>query len=250
MNKILKVFIIGVVSVALPMAQAYAVLPHADSVFENEVAGNFTEEIQISGLVLNSATPQGEISDIPYGELINAETVIPLEDLTQGIALEEIEATSEEELLTIPGEEHHFWTTRKMVVTTSILLTTGLLVGLLLFLAAGAGGGSGGSSSAGGGGGTILGPLGGPPGPNGTDGPNDLVPEGPGGPEDFVVPTGIIPPVVGGDPGVDPEAILEFNPGSPNGIPGTTTIPHHPEPSTFLLMALGLLIPFFRKKTA
>ncbi len=81
-----------------------------------------------------------------------------------------------------------------------------------------------------------------PPGsnpPNGNEGPSGDNPTGnnPDG-------SGFPPIGGGGIPGGDP-GDLPIDPILPSG----PTIPHHPEPSTVLLLGLGLLVPFLRKRS-
>lgn len=149
-----------------------------------------------------------EPAQIPTGDLFQVETII------SGNTAEEpsIEMPGEQDLLEVPvlaEDDQKFWTTKKIVISTSLLLTTGLLIGLLLLLAGSGSGGSGGSGVGVGAGGGIGGIL-------------PVIPTGPGGP------TG-------------PANLT--NPFVPTG-----GIPHNPEPSTFLLMGLGLLVPFLRKR--
>ena len=214
-KNLFRIVIVTILTFTLPIPQLYAVVPDPHSAL-SDVAEKISEEIEIlgsdaqqsEGIETNAATPDDPLKPA---------TIVPSD-----ILAEETPAVDDQELDLVPttDEDHHFWTRGKvLVITTSVILTTtGLILGLLLLLGGGGGGsGSGGGAGGGGGsgGGAIVPPIG-----------FDIA----GGPEDGLVPGTIL----GGG----------LVPGT---IPGGN-IPHHPEPSTFLLMGLGLLIPFLRKR--
>ncbi len=253
--KKLKVFIVATLIIAMPMSQARAVVPDMNSVISDVVESTGITDLHISGAGsqhVNLAQVLAPSQDSPK---------LPAAALPSSIVIQETPTTEEldtqdqndnEDLvggLALPG--HHFWTTRKLVITSTLLLTTGLLVGLLLMLSSGGSSSGSGAGNAGGGGGGGGGnnpppndPNNGPPqnankDPKVVDPPvdPDVVP---------YVPPPIIPPVV--DPDLD---IIDpiIDPILPdNQLPPGNNIPHHPEPSTFLLMGLGLLVPMLRKR--
>lgn len=214
LSNALKALVIGVVSLTLSLSQAYAVIPDTHSVLGELVAS--TEETSQNPQV-DSDQPRAVEAvedEVPSAEdLLQSQAFVPSDILgAESAALEDFDTRAQDELV-LPETGHHFWTRRNVVLTTSILLTTGLVVGLLLLLAAGGGGGGGSSDSGGGGGAGFVGAGGG---------------ELP-----------LAPPII-------PRIGFESGPGS---IPGPS-VPHHPEPSTFLLLGLGLLIPLLRKREA
>ncbi len=280
--KISKVFIISVLTIAMPISQARAVIPDVNSVISDviessgndfHISGADSQHVNLIQGVQGVTLPQAQVLLKPNG--VSPSVVI---DQTPGVEeLETQEQNDNEDLvggLALPG--HHFWTTKKLVITTTLLLTTGFLVGLLLLLASGGSSSGSGSSSGGGtsGGGsspnsslpppsgtngvlvsdgTGLGggstPGGGTSGGSGSDsnlppgnddgsGNGDLLEEGGSG-----TGGGSLPIILGGG-GTD-SSVGNGALGGPLG----GTIPHHPEPSTFLLMGLGLLVPFLRKRS-
>jgi len=281
--KISKVFIISVLTIAMPISQARAVIPDVNSVISDviessgndfHISGADSQHVNLIQGVQGVTLPQAQ-------DLLKPNGVTPSVVIDQTPGVEELETQEQkdnEDLvggLALPG--HHFWTTKKLVITTTLLLTTGLLVGLLLLLASGGGSSGSGSSSDGGtsgggsspsnslppsgtdagvlasdgtglgggstpGGGTAGGGSGSdsnlPPGNDDGSGNGDLLEEGGSG-----AGGGSLPIILGGggtDSNVGNGAL-----GGPLG----GTIPHHPEPSTFLLMGLGLLVPFLRKRS-
>ncbi|MBI4358216.1 MAG: PEP-CTERM sorting domain-containing protein [Candidatus Omnitrophica bacterium] len=143
-------------------------------------------------------------------DLSQAPAIIKSDVLKEEIpAFEELAATDQEELI-LPTDDQPFWTKGKLIVTSSVVLTTGLVVGLILLLVSVGGGGS----SGGGGGGSGGNPF--------------------------------IPPIVDL---LDPDSTSKIiTDNSKKTITDIPLGPHHPEPSTFLLMGLGLLIPFLKKR--
>lgn len=147
---------------------------------------------------------------------------IEIKDLNEE-NLEDLETRLQDELL-VEEERQRFWNRDRILIGSGILLLTGLVLGLVALLS-GSGSGSGSSSSSGSSGNT---------GNNASPGgPLSEGLGGSGGPGEG----GGIPPVGGGDGG--------FPLG---GGRGSFPIPHNPEPSTFLLAGLGLLIPLLRKR--
>ena len=198
----LKTVLICILTITLPMTQAYAVIPDPHSVLSDAVEQ--TEESQ----EINISAPEGDQPQIPTGDLLQVQTIISGSSVHQpSIEVQE----DMDDLLEAPidvTDDEKFWTNKKIVITSSVLLTAGILIGLLLLLAGGGGSGSG-AGSGGGAGGGFAG-LGGIP-----DGDSPIIP-----PADLLI---------------DP-----LNP---------PFVPHHnPEPSTFLLMGLGLLVPILRKR--
>lgn len=222
MKAFLKSVLVITLTITLPITQAYAVIPESHSTLSDVVESH-------------GANPDVNISahgpaQIPSADLSQVEMIIG------GTDEEAIEMQNDDEdLLDVPViavDDSRFWTQRKIVVTTSILLSTGLLVGLLLLLS---GGGSGAGAGAGGGAGSAGGSGGDNPGSGGS--PDSGLADPFGG-----LPGGSLPgggTLPGGLPGLDGTGTL------PAG-----KIPHNPEPSTFLLMGLGLLVPFLRKRFA
>ena len=191
LSNLLKILVIGVVSITLPMVQAYAVVPDVHSVL-SETVESTSSDSATSGSQQAGSESSNVATDIPAGDLAQPSAVIPADVFEQTSAPEELETLGDDqdEIATalLPEQGHGFWTKRK-------ILTTSLLLGLLLLLA---GGGSALSFLGGGGGSSSSGSFAG----GGRGGENGDIP------------------------------------------------PHHPEPSTFLLLGLGLLVPFFRKRSA
>lgn len=157
----------------------------------------------------------------------------PAEEELETLIGEEIESLRQEELL-VEGAPQPFWTRRKFLMATSLLLVTGLVVGLVAMFS-GSGSGSGDSSGSGAGGGSNFGDSGIPPSGE---------PANPQGPQDEAEDPNLVPG--GGGPIGGPG-----DAGSGGGpfVPPVNA-PANPEPSTFLLAALGLLIPLLRKRGA
>jgi len=273
--KISKVLIISVLTIAMPISQARAVVPNLNSMISDvvESSGN---DLHISGadshhtgLVQGVTLPQGLMKP----NLVTSSAII---EQTPGV--EELETQDQDQDqdqldgLALPG--HHFWTSKKFIITTTILLTTGLLVGLLLALSGGSSGS--GSSTGESGGGSGAG--------SGSTGDNSLNLSNP--PSGDTTPGGDLnnnlnenslnnPPGGDGNPGGDNDNLTDTDPedtsdinsivggggGGNNSSNGDidqiinnsdlpeSGLPHHPEPSTLLLMGLGLLVPFLRKRS-
>ncbi len=239
----LKTVLVFILAVTLPISQAYAVVPDVHSVISDvsESNGNFQDiNLAIPGgaEMFQSLTNQPSLADIS--------SIISSDPLPENI-IETEDVSDQEGSLDIPlvnGEGQHFWTRGKIITASAILFSTGLLLSLI-FVLSGAGSGSGSGSGSGGGGNSNP-----PPDPNNPN-LNDLNGDGtnppPGGDNSF-------PPIGGGGTGPGGEETIQqlldngggLLPGGGNGIPGG--VPHHPEPSTFLLMGLGLLVPFLRKR--
>ena len=230
MKAFLNYVLVITLVITLPITQAYAVIRESHSTLSDAVESHGTN------LDVNISAPDVSVPStvqIPSVDLNPVEMIIGGTD-DEGIVMEQ----DDEDLLGVPViavDDTHFWTRGKIIIGTSLLLTTGLLVGLLLLLSSGgSGSGSGAGSGAGGGSGSSGGSGGGDPGLT------DLL----GG-----LPGGSLP---GGLPGLDGTGSL------PGGLPGLLggdtlpggKIPHNPEPSTFLLMGLGLLVPYLRKRFA
>lgn len=145
----------------------------------------------------------------------------------QSLSDEELQSIVTGDGVLIPGSSERFWTRGKIWTSVSLMVITGLIIGLVAMFS-GSGSGSGDSSGSGSGSGGNSGQGDTPP--NGDPSNPDGLPEGDGG----------NPPVVPGGGGS----------GSGSGGPFVppSNIPHNPEPSTFLLAGLGLLIPLFRKR--
>lgn len=280
--KISKVFIISVLTIAMPISQARAVIPDATSIISDVVESSGTE-LHFSGvdsqhIILIQGV--GGLNLPQAQDLVKPRAIAPSVVIDQTPGVEELEAQdqTEDQLtgLALPG--YHFWTTKKLVITTSVLLTASLLVGLLLLLASGGSSGSGSSSGESGGG------SGGTSGGSPLDSPLNLssLPDGPTNPgagSDNTTDSSLNNPPPGdgspngGDNDGDSTDADPDNPGDINsilgggegagdnssnggldqiinnsGLPGSG-IPHHPEPSTFLLLGLGLLVPFLRRRS-
>lgn len=218
-----KSILIFVLTITLPISQAYAVVPDSHSTLSDAVESHGeNSEMNISTDEIADST------QIPTGDLFQVQTIISSHAADEVIEIHD----DSDDLLPEPiadVDDQRFWTSKKIVISSSILLTAGLLVGLLLLLA---GGGSGGGSSAGtvgGSSGAVAG-AGIPgivPGVNGGVAGGDLV---------NIIPFGVLE---GPDPGLDSTNPLSLPVGQ---------VPPNPEPSTFLLMGLGLLVPFLRKR--
>ena len=283
LNGLLRILVAGLVLVTMPITQAYPAIPSTDAFIQDIAESADSHEIHIPG---NQQGNVEEGAEVPTEDLLPSRALIPneiLQEETQA-TVEEIEDDSDEDkdkagAFLLLDHDQHFWTSKKIWITTSIVLSTGLLLGLLLLLAAG-GGGSGSSSGAGvggGDGGALDFGLGGIPGGgdlnelfsplsgnNPSQNPENLTDTGEGDPNNGGDPSGgngngdennppsdqNIPPAGGGggptDDGVTDFVSPPIDTNLPH-IPGTG-IPHNPEPSTFLLLGLGLLLPFFRKK--
>jgi len=255
--KKLKVFIVAILITVMPMSQARAVVPDLNSVISDVVESTNVNDIHISGADSQHINLAQMIT--PSQDLTKPSVVVPAlapaDVIQETSTVEELETQDQDDNqdlvggLALPG--HHFWTTRKLVITTTLLLSAGLLIGLLLGLTGGShgsstsflsdGSGPGGGSTGSGDPGTLDNLGGGPPGNDPND-PNNPDPTN-GDPSD---PSNSLPPGGGGPlPGGGSDGPID-NLGSPT-LPGSG-IPHHPEPSTFLLMGLGLLVPLLRKR--
>ena len=227
--------------VTLPMAQAYCsvpefVLPPVDF----SMVPNLNENMTITNIVPATIQDETVAGDEPiFNFLTKDEEVIevgPQQDELELILNEELTQIGEEAPIdsVIPGSQNkgRFWTKGKILVTTGILLSVGVLFGVLAFAFAGSGSGSGSGdgSGTGGGGGAPDNPQGNGDQPNDNDNPDGGIPPGGGG------------PIGGGDDPIGPPG-EGFVP-----LPEGHGIPHNPEPSTFILLGLGLLVPFFRRR--
>ena len=240
-----KIALVLTLSVIIPVTQAYAVVPDMHSVISDitESTGSMPD-INISGpdaQMLQSVLPQMDFtmaSSIISNDQTSPESLIEMQTIIEDDEL------FEEPVITIGNER--FWTKGKIIAGATILLSTGLLLSLV-FLLSGSGGGSGSGSGSGAGGGSGSG--GGGPDPSSLI--DDELGDGntppPGGEENSFPPIGGGGDVPGGD---TIEQLIDNGggllPGGGNGIPGG--VPHNPEPSTFLLMGLGLLVPGLRKR--
>ncbi len=248
----LKTILVFILAVTLPISQAYAVVPDVHSVISDvsESNGNFQD--------INLAIPGAEMFQSLTNQqpsLADISSIISSDPLPENI-IETEDVSDQEGLLDIPlvnGEGQHFWTRGKIIAASAILFSTGLLLSLI-FVLSGAGSGSGSSSGSGSGGGSGGNPN--PPDPNNPNlnDPNNggLTDESSNDLNDATNNNGF--PLIGGGTGPGGEETIQqlldngggLLPGGGNGIPGG--VPHHPEPSTFLLMGLGLLVPFLRKR--
>ena len=184
-----------------------------------------------------------ELSDLRFSEspaptsLVNADLIDGLFSY-ESMTPEELENALQDDLLLPEG--NHFWTRTKLAIGLTLLLAVGLLAGIIaLFSGSGSGSGSGSDSGT---------------GESGEDSDQNR--------------NQLPPPIFGwggGDGG--PLALLDASEGSGagggavggSGFGGTIEeiaggseipplIPHHPEPSTMLLLSLGLLLPILRKR--
>lgn len=138
------------------------------------------------------------------------------------------------------GTSGRFWTGRRTLIIGGTVILAAVLVGIFLALA-GSGSGSGATSAAGGG---ASGGAGGPndfdnlPGGGGEGAPGGDGGGGSGGPEGS---NSLFPG--GGGAGGDGEGDESYSGDEGN----RSSIPSNPEPSTMLLVSLGLALPFIRK---
>ena len=235
-KNLVRIFLVVVLTLTLPISQVYAVVPDLQPLM-TDVVERFGEGFDLAASGVGQ-TP-APVVNISTAQLVKSAVITPsqiVEDEAPALEAVELKEAPEMDFVPIQAEEGHpFWTKKKIVISATLLLTATVLLSGLLFLLGGSGSGSGSGSGDGSGGGP--GGPGEPGGPPGDGGPGD------GGPGDG---NPFIPPVGGGGP-IGPGT---GNPGDPfvSGDPIPGGIPHHPEPSTFLLMGLGLIVPLLRKR--
>ncbi|GEM_PF-3956810 len=244
----LKSVLIVTLSVMLSISQAYAVVvPDAHALLSDITESN-NNIPDISILAPSSITAQ----NILQPDFTVASTIISGTQITDENVIEMQDVTGDEELLYSPliTNDHHFWTRGKIILGSTILLSTGLLLSLVFLLSgSGSGSGSDSNSNTGGSGGGSDPGNGGDPGQSGLNNGGD---PGAGGPKGGTDNENLFA-LGGGGPNPDNSNLNDLinELGNDNGLQTGNLplgIPHHPEPSTILLMGLGLLVPFFKKR--
>lgn len=239
--------IVMVLTVALPLSQAHASVTELGFTEIDFPAAAYIEE----SMAIGDFIPPIVQNEVGSGEhpfydfILKEEDVIetgPQPDELQLILDEELtQAVMGEEVLpietTIPGAKAkgRFWTKGKVLLTTGVLLSVGVLFGVLAFAFSGSGSGNGSGSGSGGGGGAPNNPNSNPNDPNPNPDPNTPLVTCPGG--DNCIPDNGDDPI--GPPGID---VIP--------LPNPRGIPHNPEPSTLLLLGLGLFMPFLKRKSS
>lgn len=239
MMKSLKTFTAALLCALLPGWSLYAAVPDMPIAF-NPAFFKIEEPVETfvgwEQIVMEDSTPAVVAPEIVSALFPEADDAIPqiteasvsMEDLSSA----ELEEKLQDELI-IEGEESEGKGSRKLRIIGGLLLLGGGIAALLMLLSGGgSGGGSGsGSGDGGGNGGTTnsnnIPPVGGGGGAGGGGtGGGSTGGGGAGG--------------AGGSGGnITPFTFTPFNPAS---------IPNNPEPSSLLLIGLGLLLPFFRRK--
>lgn len=254
-----KILIALVLCVTFPLSQAYSAvsdfnipvkqinkltveddhqeLGHEATFFDNvgftspmvKAAANFIQNLDSfygGGLEPAHSVSHNELPIVPVAD--DSKVTNPLADILDQENLDDLQMVSLTDESKEEDEEKAggFITTRKVVVTTSLLVIAGLIIGLLAFAGGGGSGSSGGSSGGGGGGGS-----------------------GSGGGGSSGGPDGFLPPI-GGPFDTNNNEDGPGGEGERNGGGGDFggELPTNPEPSTFLLLALGLLLPFINKR--
>ncbi len=157
---------------------------------------------------------------------------------------DDFELIGSEDILEIQMDKG-FWTKEKILVGSGLLLTLSLLLGIFAFAGSGGGSSSGSNSGSGSGGGDGSGSGGGNGGPDpGFASGSGSGGSGGGSEEPSSSDSGRDTGRAAGGAILGAGAIA----GGSGFLGGAANIPHHPEPTTFLLLGLGLLFPFLRRR--
>lgn len=235
-----KTFTAALLCAVLPSWSLYAAVPDMPlalnaSFFQAEepVAVPFVGWDQI---MFEDTAPMTVAPEIVNALFPESEEALP-QITAASVSLEDLSDSALEEQLQdelILGSEAEEKNDRKLRIVAGILLFAGGLAAILLLLSGSGGGGSGSGGGDGGGNGgssnnSNYPPVGGGGGGGGGTGTGPGTGPGTGGGGG---------PGVGGGPGG----------GGDNNPFRTGNIPNNPEPSSLLLIGLGLLLPFFRRK--